>query len=75
MLKAAIEYAVKMIVDDQDSVSVQEQHDNDKLILNIQVASQDVARVIGKEGRTIKALRKLAKLIGPAGKEISIDIK
>jgi len=75
MLKAAIEYAIKMIVDDQNNVSVLEQHDGNKLILNIQVASHDVARVIGKEGRTIKALRKLARLIGPSDKEISIDIK
>ncbi|NRB21795.1 KH domain-containing protein [Candidatus Dependentiae bacterium] len=75
MLKAAIEYAVKMIVDDQDSVSVNEQQDGDKIRFIIKVADRDIARVIGKEGRTIKALRRLAKLIGPADKEISIDIK
>lgn len=75
MLKATIEYVLKLIVDEQASVVVDEQVDQDKLLVSISVATKDMARVIGKEGRTIKALRKLAKFLAPVDKEITIDIK
>ena len=62
MLKATLEYVLKLIVDDQASVVVDEQIDHDKFVVIISVAAKDMARVIGKEGRTIKSLRKLGEV-------------
>jgi len=66
---------VKAIVDNQDAVSVEEQDDNGFVTLTISVASEDMGKVIGKEGKVIRALRNVMKI--PAmkqGKKVQIQL-
>lgn len=75
MLKKIVEYFVLKIVDKPEVVSISEIELHGKSVIEIRVASQDLAKVIGKEGRTFKALRMLVNTIDPqAHKDIVVDI-
>lgn len=66
---------VKSIVDAPDAVNVDETDDNGFVTLTISVASEDMGKVIGKEGKVIRALRNAMKI--PAmkqGKKVQIQL-
>ena len=52
-----IEYLAKGLVDHPEEVTVEEVDEPDALVLELKVAEQDLGKVIGKQGRTAKALR------------------
>jgi predicted RNA-binding protein YlqC (UPF0109 family) len=61
-LKDLVEFIVKSIVDHPDQVQVVEKEDEQGgLVLEILAAREDVGKVIGKNGRVIKAIRTLVR--------------
>lgn len=74
MIKQAFEHIVKTVVDKPESVVIEEQQEDSKVKITIKVDEQDIGKIIGKEGRTIKALRVLAASIADKGRSVSIDI-
>lgn len=60
-IKELVEYVVKQIVDSPELVSVTEVPGERTLILELRVGQGDLGKVIGKEGRTAKALRTLVQ--------------
>ena len=56
-MKELIEYIVKALVDNPDKVSVQEIAGEKSIIYELRVGEGDLGKVIGKEGRTAKAIR------------------
>ena len=58
-----VEYLVVQIVDDPDSVSLEVIDGDDASTIEVSVAEDDVAKVIGRRGRTIKAIRTLARAL------------
>ena len=54
-----IEKLVKGIVDYPQDIRVEEEENNSKIILTISTNPEDLGKVIGKEGRTIKAINYL----------------
>ena len=61
-MKKLLEFLVKAIVDSPKDVSIQENQEGDELILELKVNPEDIKVVIGKEGKTIRALRELVKI-------------
>lgn len=55
-----IAYLIKNLVTEPDAVNVTSRQGEKAIILEIRVGDADVARVIGKGGRTIQALRTIA---------------
>ena len=56
---------VKALVDDGDNVDVREvEQKNGTTLIEVRVAPNDVGKIIGKQGKTIRALRSLAKIGG-----------
>jgi predicted RNA-binding protein YlqC (UPF0109 family) len=64
-MRDAIEMIVKALVDEADSVDVREvDQKNGSTLIEVRVAPNDVGKIIGKQGKTIRALRSLARIGG-----------
>jgi predicted RNA-binding protein YlqC (UPF0109 family) len=64
-MRDAIEMIVKSLVDDKEAVDIREvEQRNGATLIEVRVASPDVGKIIGKQGKTIRALRSLAKIGG-----------
>ena len=59
MEKDLIEYIAKSIVDDPSSVKVTTVDGEKSTILELEVAPNDIGKIIGKHGRIAKAIRTL----------------
>lgn len=59
-----IEHVVKMIVDNPDEVKVTRDVDEMGVLITLQVAKDDMGKIIGKNGQTAKSLRILLRVIG-----------
>jgi predicted RNA-binding protein YlqC (UPF0109 family) len=65
-MKDLIHYIASALVDHPDQVQVQETEQDDTIIIELTVAKEDLGKVIGKQGRTARAMRAL--LSAAAGK-------
>ncbi|HEY6435552.1 MAG TPA: KH domain-containing protein [Ignavibacteriaceae bacterium] len=75
-MKEFIEYIAKYLVDDPESVVVEETIDQEKKInLTLRVKQQDVGKVIGKKGKTAIAMRTLLTAVAAKeGKRAMLEI-
>ena len=63
-MKEFIEYIAKHLVDNPDQVVVEERaSEENKVVLALRVQSDDVGKVIGKQGKTAQAMRTLLTAI------------
>ena len=56
-MKELIDYIAKALVDNPDVVEVSEVEGNQTSVLELKVAQEDLGKVIGKQGRTARAMR------------------
>ncbi len=56
-MKDLIEYIAKALVDNPDNVSVTELEGKQTSVIELRVAKEDLGKVIGKQGRTARAMR------------------
>ena len=56
-MKELLELIVKSLVDDPDSVQITVTESEKSINLAVSVASEDVGKIIGKEGRIAKSIR------------------
>ena len=64
-MEAFIEYLIKNLVADPDAVKVHSKRKGAKdWVVEMRVAAEDVGKIIGKGGQTIRALRLLALTVG-----------
>ncbi len=56
-MKELIKYIAQALVDHPDQVSVAEVEGNQTSVLELKVAKEDLGKVIGKQGRTARAMR------------------
>jgi len=59
-----LEYLVKSIVDHPDDVKVDRKVDEMGVLLSLNVNSQDMGQVVGRQGSTAKAIRTLLRIVG-----------
>ena len=60
-MKELVEFLARELVDDPDAVDVTESTDDRGLRLTLRVAPDDMGKVIGKGGRTAKAIRAVVR--------------
>jgi predicted RNA-binding protein YlqC (UPF0109 family) len=63
-LKVLIEEIARTLVDNPDDVQVTEVQGEQTTVLELRVASEDLGKVIGKQGRTARAMRTLLAAAG-----------
>ncbi|HSS81151.1 MAG TPA: KH domain-containing protein [Gaiellaceae bacterium] len=56
-----VEYLARRLVDDPDAVRVEELDRDGDLVIELHVASDDVGKVIGRQGRIARALRTVVR--------------
>ena len=56
-MKDLIEYIAKVLVDNPDEVRVTELEGKQTSVVELRVAKEDLGKVIGKQGRTARAMR------------------
>lgn len=62
-MKALVERIAQALVDDPSQVTTTEEMEDDTLVIKLSVAKEDMGRIIGKEGRTAKAIRTLLNAV------------
>jgi predicted RNA-binding protein YlqC (UPF0109 family) len=56
-MRETVEMIVKALVDDAEAVDVREVERKDALLIEVRVAEADMGKLIGRQGRTVRALR------------------
>jgi len=62
--KALIEHVAKALVNAPEQVFVEEVDEGDELVIELEVAEDDMGRVIGKSGKIARAMRNLLHAAG-----------
>lgn len=74
-MKELVEVIAKALVDDPDSVAVNERMEKKTTVLEVRVADSDMGKVIGKQGRIAKAIRSVVKAAAAKeDKKVIVDI-
>jgi hypothetical protein len=62
-MRETIEMIVKALADHAEAVDIREIPRNGTTLIEVRVAPSDMGKVIGKQGRTVRALRSLAHAV------------
>ena len=75
-MRDLLEYLARALVDEPDSVSVEQfEEDDGTIVLELAVAEDDYGKIIGKGGRTANALRTVVKAAAvKEGCRVLVDI-
>ncbi len=75
MMKELVELMAKALVDRPDEVSVQEVDGEKTTVFELRVAGSDLGKVIGKQGKTARAMRTILSAAGTKiGKRSVLEI-
>ena len=73
--EALVRYLVTSLVDDPDSVTITVTDSDEAVTFDIALNPDDVGKVIGRQGRIIKAIRTLARAAGTTGdKQVEVEV-
>ena len=66
-MKKTLQYLITSIVDNEEAVKIDESEEEGVVTFTIEVAKEDMGKIIGKNGKVIKAIRNVMKI--PAMKQ------
>lgn len=73
-MKEILKTIIESLVDDIESIEITETENDKTVELQVKISKDDMGKVIGKQGRTAKAIRTLMKSIaGRDNKKINIE--
>lgn len=74
-MKDLVAFIAASLVDDPEAVQVTASQGDEGLVLELRVAKADLGKVIGKQGRTAKAIRSLLSAVaGKDNRKVRFDI-
>ena len=74
-LKNLLVLVVRPIVDEPERVEVEARESENRIDLELTVAPDDIGKVIGRGGRTIRAIRTVVKAASViAGKRVNVEV-
>lgn len=74
-MKDVLELIITNLVDNKEEVSIEEISNNEKSVdFKVKVASTDMGKIIGKQGRVAKSIRTVMKSVaGKEGKKVNVE--
>lgn len=72
MLKELVEYIARSLVDKPEDVRVTEVEGEQTSVLELKVAKEDLGKVIGKQGRTARAMRTILSAASTKARKRSV---
>ena len=74
-MKDVLELIITNLVDNKEEVSIEEIANNEKSVdFKVKVASNDMGKIIGKQGRVAKSIRTVMKSVaGKEGKKVNVE--
>lgn len=73
--KELLAIMARALVDRPDEVEVVEEDEDGETVLEIRVAQGDIGKIVGKEGRTVRALRTIMDAAGRKhGRTLAVEV-
>jgi len=74
-LEDLLTFVARSLVDEPDQVEVSSTEDDSRVDLELRVAPDDVGKVIGRQGRTIRSIRTVMKAASvKIGKRVNVEV-
>jgi uncharacterized protein len=74
-VKEILEYIAKNLVDDPDAVEIEVVENGESVTLRLTVSAEDMGKIIGRRGRTARAIRDVMRAAGTkAGVQATVEI-
>ena len=74
-MKELIEYIAKTIADKPEEVTVSEIEEEDRIVIRLEVATDDKGKIIGRQGRVVQAMRTLLRVAAvKRGVRVTLEI-
>jgi len=74
-LERLLLFLARELVDEPEKVSVEGRENGTRVDLTLRVAPGDMGRIIGRQGRTVKAIRSVVKAASvPLGKRVNVEV-
>ena len=75
-LREVVETVARALADTPQKVAVSETEHRGTTLIEVTVAPPDVGKLIGRQGRTIQAMRTIASIAGDrAGKKVTLEVR
>ncbi len=71
-MEELLAWVARGLVDEPDAVRVERVDDGDVVLLRLHVAPGDVGKVIGRQGRVVRALRTIVRSAGARGDQRAV---
>lgn len=73
-MKELVELLAKSLVDKTEAVHVEKTETANSILLEITVDSEEIGKIIGRQGRIIKAIRTLVRSCAPPDKKVAVEL-
>ena len=73
-MRDVVVYLARALVDDPERVTVEELPGARGVTYEVRTAPDDVGKLIGRGGRTVKALRRVVKAAAPRGQRVEVEV-
>ncbi len=73
-MKSVLELIISSLVDNKDEISIEEKMNDKYIEYTVKVSSNDMGKIIGKQGRVARAIRTVMKSVaGKEGKRVNVE--
>jgi len=74
-MKELVEYLVKSLADHPEEVVLIEREEDDTILMELKIATDDLGKIIGKSGNTINAIRTVVQAAASSHKKrVKLDV-
>ncbi len=74
-MKEFVAYLVRNLVDQPDVVNINVVDEEHETLVEVRISPEDIGGVIGRQGRTINALRRIASVVGSrVGRRVRVEV-